>query len=265
MKWLDRDLYFHRQLIELRESYLPNNKKDSAYITYKIKGRLKQNKNAVSIDTILSTPKLYSLYTDSILNEILERKVIEFETKGKPFPGNLVIDFHMHLAYPESYQQIRSFWEETGKGTDRNPYFVPLVRMGDPEARAIYDALVKKTLKNNCEDYFCHDAYSDGRSYLRGSYGTAKLIELLEIDQMVDLFGHGDPEDIIPYKCRVIDVLLEDIFNYNINVDPVVKYRDPCEEDVEHLPEIKAAAQKLIEYYEKQEYYWMSNMPFYEE
>ncbi len=80
---------------------------------------------------------------------------------------------------------------------------------------------------------------------------------------MVDLFGHSDPEDIIPFKCRVLDLLVSDIFAYDIEVDPVVKLQIPCDKHLKHVEEIKAAAQGLNKYYKEQEYYWMSNMPFY--
>ncbi len=263
LQWLDRDVYSRLRLKELKESYLPDSKEDSAYITYKIKGRLKQKKSTISIDTILSTSKLYSLYADSILNEIVERKVKEFEEKGKPFPDNRVINFHMNLACPESYKQIRSFWEETGKETGRNQYFISLVRMGYPEARRIFDKYIEEVLRTNGRDVFLNSLLSTLGGELRGSYGTAKFIELLEVEQEIEIFADGDVRG--DFNCEVLDYLISDIFTYHIEVDPAVKYRDPCEEHLKHLPEIKAAAQKLIEYYKEQEYYWMSNMPFYEE
>jgi hypothetical protein len=276
LKWLDRRLIKEYKI----EQYLNENRinmdpdesydsidhwLDSVHISNEIKKLLKQQEDSITIDSVLANTELFNSFKEVVIEKNLQKRKVAYQKELNPFPDNRTISFHMNLAYPESYKQVRSYWEETGKGTDRNPYFVPLVKMGDPEARAIYDELVKKTVKNNCEDHFCHDAYSDGRSALRGSYGTAKLIELLEIDQMVDLFGHGDPEDIIPYKCKILKLLISDIFTYKIEVDPVVKYRDPCEEHLKHLIEIKVAAQRLVEYYKEQEYYWMSNMPFYEE
>lgn len=263
LKWLDRDLYYQRHLEELRESYLPDNKEDSAYMTYKIKGRLKQQKSKLSIDTILNTPKLYTLYTDSILSDIIELQKKEFEEKGKPFPDNRAISFHMNLAYPESYQQIKSFWEETGKGTERNSYFISLVRMGDPEARKIFDKQIKEVVRTNGRDVFLNSLLSTLGGELRGSYGTAKFIELLKVEQEIEIFAEGDVSG--DFNCEVLDYLISDIFTYNIKVDPVIKYHDPCEKHLEHLLEIKEAAQRLIEYYKEQEYYWMSRMPFYEE
>lgn len=260
LKWLDRDLYYHLRLKELRESYFPDSKEDSAYMTYKINGRLKQKKSALSIDTILNTPKLYFLYIDSILSDIVEQNRREFERKGKPFPGNRAIDFHMRLAYPESYEQIRSFWEETGK--ERNEYFIPLVRMGDPEARKIYDAFIKQVVETNGENTFLNSLLSIFSGSLHTSYGMSKLIELLEVDAHIDPFSDGNTK---PFKCEAIKILISSIFGNHIQVDPVVKYRDPCEKHLEHLKEIKEAARRLIEYYKEQEYYWMSDMPFYKE
>lgn len=263
LKWLDRDMKVQLRLKELRASYFPDSKEDSVYITYKIKGRLKKQNRENRLETILHTPELYSSYTDSILNKIIERKVNEFEKKGEPYPDWRNISFHMRLAYPESYELIREFWEETGKGTESNRFFIPLVYMGDPEAREIYDQYIEEVVKTNGKNVPLIGVLGLLNSELRGSYGTAKAIELLEVDQMIDLFGFGDPDDIIPYKCRVMGLLISDIFQHNIEVDSVVIYRDSCEKHFEHLEKIKEAAQRLIEYYKKKNHYWMKNMPFY--
>ena len=275
MKWLDRKLLKKYKIEQYINEDISNMDPDKSYdsidhrldslsLNNEIKKLIKQQRDSITIDSLLANDKLFKSYKYAVIRKNTQESKVTYQKELNPFPDRRIVDFHMHLAYPESYEQIRLYWEETGRGTVGNEYFIPLVRLGDPAARNIYDKLIKKTIKNNCKDHFCHNAYSDGRSYLRGSYGTAKLVGLLEVDLMVDLFGYGDPEDIIPYRCKVIDVLLEDIFNYNIRIGTVVKHRDSCDEDLKHLKEIKKAAQGLIEYYKEQEYYWMGNMPFYE-
>lgn len=261
LKWLDRDLYYQEELQEIRDDFEPKNEDDSAYIAYKIRGWITSKKRAVNPDSILHDSNLYTVYKDSVINQMVKSEIERMEKLGRPFPPSRAINFHMYLAYPESYEQIRQFWEATGKQIERNDYFIPLVRMGDPEARKIFNELIADVVKKNGDTPYFSLVTSNVDDNLRGSYGVAKLIELLNVDMEIAL-SEGPS---FPINCDIIATLVSEIFYYKIEIDPSVKFRETCETRFEHVEEIKAAAQRLIEYYKEQEYYWMRNMPFYEE
>lgn len=258
MKWLDRGLYYEDMLKEVRDEYKsPLNSEDSSYLVYRIKGKLKLTKSSLNIDTVLTTLLLYTSWKDSVVNDDIERWVKRRNKLGKPFPDRSAIYHLSRLKYPESYNLIYQFWKETGEGGEENDYFSALVRMGDPEARRIYDEFIQEIVKKNGET----NTLSFGLGFGGSSYYVAKQLELLSVDKKLSPFSD---ETFIPFNCEVIDRLVSSIFYYKIEVDPVVKYRDPCDKHFEHLKEVKEAAQRLIKYYEKEEYYWMKNMPFYQ-
>ncbi len=256
LKWLDRDLYYEDRLKEIQQDTMFKNEDDSIYMNNKIKAYLIYKKSRLSLDSVLNTPLLYISYKDSIVDEIVKRKVARYEKKGKPFPSNSAIYHHARLKYPESYNLIYQFWKETGGGGEKNDYFSALIRMGDPEARKIYDDFIQEIVKKNGETNTLSFSLSSGGS----SYYVAKQIELLSVNKKLSPFSD---ETFIPFNCEVIKELVSDFFYYKIKVDTVIKYRDPCDKHFEHLEEVKEAAQRLIKYYEKEEYYWMKNMPFY--
>lgn len=262
LKWLDRNLYAEFQIKQLKESFFPDSKEDSAYITYKIKGRLEKKGSSTPIETILNSTELYSLYTDSILDKIVKQKVNEFERRGKPFPPMKVIYFHMRLAYPESYELIREFWEETGKGTESNRFFIPLVYMGDPEAREIYDRLINEIVETNGKHPYFKNVFGQLRyTLMDSSYATEKLLQLLKVEIEVSLLSDGST---IQFNCKVANVFIRYILYYHIPMDFSTNTITPCEEDLKHLEEIKEAVQVLKERFKKENQYWMKNMPFYE-
>lgn len=254
MKWLDRELYLQQALDRIQKNY----EEDSMYLANKIKARAKQK--GMSIESF--NPSMYKSYEDSVVNELMEMQESRMRKEGIPFPNPSAIEFHAKLAYPESYSKIKDFWEEDGARED-SPFYLPLVYVGDPKARKTFDNYIQNVVEKNGENIPLNGLLGLLEGELRGSYGVQKSLELLDVDQGIILFS-GDDETT-PFNCQVLKLLVSDIFYNKIPVDKTVKYRDLCEEHLKHLPEIKAAAQSLIEYYKEQEYYWMSNMPFYEE
>jgi len=254
MKWLDRKEYFEYVLDKERRTITnsPDLIKDE--ITYMLNKRNQKN----ALDSILNNPVLYNQYRDSAISVYLGRYIEYFKGEHK-VPDQAII-IHSYLAYPESYNIIKQWWNESGRPTERNEYFIPLVRMGDPEARELYDNRIKQCVKTNGEtpDIMIIDRELNE---LRNSYSVSKLIELLEVDIHYVELSEGDPG--MPYNCYVIKSLLGDILTHSIDVGNV-KTSDPCDVQKKHLPEIKAAAQKLIEKYKAEEYYWMKNMTFYQ-
>jgi len=254
LKWLDRELYLQQDLDKTRNVY----QQDSIYLANKIIARVKQA--GISVDSLNAS--LYKSYKDSIVNELMEMQESRVRKEGLPFPKPIAIHYHTKLGYPESYSKIKSFWEEDGE-EEKSRFFLPLVYLGDPKARTLFNNYISNVIEKNGENISLNGLLGLLEGELRGSYGVQKSLELLEVDQGIILFS-GD-EKTTPFNCEVLRLLVSDIFYFKIPIDETVKYRDPCEEHLKHLPEIKEAAQRLIEYYKNEEYYWMSNMPFYEE
>lgn len=252
MKWLDRKEYFEYVLDKERRTITnsPDLIKDE--ITYMLNKRNQKN----ALDSILNNPILYNQYRDSAISVYLGRYIEYFKGEHK-VPDQAII-IHSYLAYPESYNIIKHWWVESGRPTERNEYFIPLVRMGDPEARELYDNRIKQCVKTNGETPSIMIIDGELRE-LWDSYSVAKMIELLKVDMIYNPL-EDNPQ---PYNCWVLSYLLNDFEAHSIDVGKV-KTSDPCDVQKKHLPEIKVAAQKLIEKYKAEEYYWMKNMPFYQ-
>jgi hypothetical protein len=254
LKWLDRELYLQQDLDKTRNVY----KQDSIYLANKIFARVKQV--GISVDSLSTF--IYNSYKDSIINELMEIQESRIRREGLPFPKPIAIQYHTKLGYPESYSKIRSFWIEDEMG-EKSPFYLPLVYLGDPKARKLFDNYILNVAEGKVENIALNKLMGLLVGELRGSYGVQKSVELLEVDRGIRVFS-GD-EETRPFNCQVVKFLVSDIFNNKIPIDKIVGRRDSCEEHLKHLSEIKAASQRLVEYYSDQESYWMSNMPFHEE
>lgn len=253
IKWLDRHEYFEYVLDKEKEtiSNRPDLIKDEILYMLNKKGRGK------ALDSIITNPMLYAQYRDSAISVYVNRYIESY--KGEHEVPDKAITLHSYLAYPEGYAIIKKLWDESGRPTERNEYFIPLVRMGDPDARELYDNRIKQLVKTY--GGIPGIVYIDGElNELRNSYSVSKFIELLKVNTHYVAMSDGDPG--MPYNCYVINYLLGGILTYSIDIGKV-KTSDPCDVQKKHLPEIKAAAKKLIEKYKAEELYWMKNMPFY--
>ena len=255
MKWLDRKEYFEYVLEQEKKtiSSSPDLIKDE--IIYILN---RQNRKS-ALDSILNDPVQYNQYRDSAISLYIGRYIENYKGVHK-VPIQAII-IHSYLAYPESYTIIKQWWVESGKPTERNEYFIPLVRMGDPEARKLYDNRIKNFVKTNGETPDIFIIYRE-LTELNNSYSIMKMIEILSVDKNYIRLSEGDSG--VPFNCEIVMYLLG-IFSYYSDIATTVSVKQdmPCKEQLKHLPEIKAAAQKLIEKYKAEGYYWMKNMPFY--
>lgn len=251
MKWLDKHEYFEYVLDKEKETITnrPDLVKDEILYMLNKQGR----KNA--LDSILTNPELYALYRDSAIAVYVNRYIENY--KGEHNVPDMAIVLHSYFAYPESYPILKKWWEESGRTINRS-LFLSLVRIGDPDAREIYDNRVKQLVKTNGETPGI--MIIDGELYeLKGSYSVSKMIELLKVDMVYNPL-EDSPK---PYKCWVIEYLLNDLAAHHLDLK--AKASDPCKVQKKHLSEIKTSTQKLIDIYKADEYYWMKNMPFYKE
>ncbi|QKG81015.1 hypothetical protein [Tenuifilum thalassicum] len=255
MKWLDRKEYFNYVLEQEKKTI--SNRPD--WIKDEIIYMLNKQNRREALDSILNDSVLYSQYRDSAISVYISRYFESY--KGEHKVPDRAIMIHSYLAYPESYAIIKQWWVESGKPTERNEYFIPLVRMGDPEAQELYDNRIKQFVKTNGEIPDLSTVYGE-LTELNNSYSIMKMIEILSVDKNYIRLSEGDPG--IPFNCEIVMYLLG-IFTYYFDIATTVPVKQdmPCKKNLKHLPEIKAAAKKLIEKYKAEEYYWMKNMPFY--
>lgn len=252
MQWLDRELYLKEALHRIRNNY----ENDSIYLANKIKSYIKRHN--ISMASLSHTA--YRLYEDTVVNKLMEMQETTIRRDGLPFPQPFAIEFHSKLAYRESYEKIKSFWQEDSEAED-SPFYIPLVYMGDPKARALFDQHILNVVKSNGDNINLNRLLGFLEGELRGSYGIEKSLELLTVDKKIALFS-GDDE-VIPFNCLILKFLVSQILYYKISIDNSVAKMDPCKAYTTHSEKIKEAGQRLIEYLRTQELYWMSNMPFY--
>ena len=256
MNWLSKEEYFNYCMDEKRNSYL----KDSAWIRDKIAEKLKKQKGKIQIDSILKNKVLFKNMRDSIIMDFMAIVI----TENKKFnlcsePPYEAIVFHSSLAYPESYVIIRKLWKETGEGMD-NMYFMPLIKLGDPEAQKLYDQKIKDIVKMNGLPEGMNKIYSELKE-LGNSYSISKMKELLKVDQNFVKFSDGDQGE--PFRCVVFKYLIDEILSNSIALDKSIRGNVSCKEYLEHSKEVTDATKELVKIYKQKELYWMKNMPFY--
>jgi len=251
MKWLDKHEYSDYMVDVERKTIANSPELLKREIQYKLTKQGKRN----ALDSIMNNSDLYNLYRDSAIMVYVNRYIEEY--KGEHKVPEMAVVLHSFFAYPESYTLIKHWWNESGKKTKRDRYFIPLVKMADPEARKLYDEKIKQFIKTNGISSELGEV-SGELTELDNSYSIEKMIELFTVNKMYYLGPDGEA-----FNCRILSDLVDKIFFNSIEIDPSVKRNDPCEQHLKHIPEIKTAAQKLIEKYKAEEYYWMKNMPFY--
>lgn len=253
MKWLDRDEYF-QYTIEVEKQNLSNR---PDWIKDKIGYQLNKQGKIKILDSILMNPQLYALYHDSVMT-ISTKEYIE-QNKGKISVPSQAIVLHSFFAYPESYTIIKQWWEESGRQTERGRLFFALVRMGDPDARKLFDEKIKYFVKSNGESSDLPEIYGELIQY--NSYCRMKMLEVLNVDVNYIRLSEGDSGT--PFNCEVIRFLIAELLKKDIKLSPSLQQSKTCKEQRRHLFEIKSATKKLMKKYEAEEYYWMKNMPFY--
>jgi len=185
MKWMDRHEYFEFVLDKEKRTIAnrPDLIKDEILYMLNKQGRRK------ALDTILTTPALYSQYRDSAISVYVNRYIENYKGEHK-VPDRAII-IHSYLAYPESYTIIKQWWKESGLKNENNEYFLPFLRIGDPDARRIFDEKIRQCVKDNGESSNMVKINS-ALNGLSNSYSVIKLIELLSVDIHYEKFSEGD-------------------------------------------------------------------------
>jgi hypothetical protein len=252
LKWLDKEEYRKHRLLQVRKIY----SSDSLWMRNKILQSIRGGNRESKADSIMNTPYLYNAFRDSVMTTLMNLVEKEYDETDK-YPPDLAVRIHSRIAYPESYRIIYQWWKEKG---GENKYFLPLVRMGDPEARKIYNQKISRVSKNKGkgEDLVILD--DELQTEITPSFSVEKRLQLLNVNEK--FIAISDDEEGQPYNCLLLKMMVDEIFYRSIAIDKSVKRNDTCVIHLKHLAEIKAAASKLIEKYKAEEHYWVQNMPF---
>jgi len=267
--WLDKEYYIDKKLLEYEKILIPDDKYDSVYIFDEIKKFLLYEDKQFMIDS-LSDDNLYLRFFKPLLKEKLDEEKDRLE-KIEITPNATVIWFHSNLCLPQSYNKFKYYWAKDNHKV-KSQFFIPLVKLGDPVARIKFDSLVKNAVAVNGASTNFELLFRSLTSTLVGSYGIEKMLQLIEIDKEIDPFGDGNSH---PFYCDVISFLVDKIYYNNIaninqdeyfyRTDLNYNFIDSCNLNLQNLSLLKKYSNLLIEHYKQEEYYWMSNMPFYEE
>jgi len=253
LKWLDRKEYFLFTLEKEKSKIIDNSKLINEEILYLL---IKRNiKNA--FDSINNNPELYKLYSDSAVNQFINRFTKYKDPEKFEVPQDAVV-FHSFLAYPESYSIIKKWWTES-KLDVNSKYFLPLVRLGDHEAETAFDKRIVEFLKTNGNSEELMSIYSD-LTYLNNSYAISKMIDLFKIDKNFVMLSDGDEGN--PFNCIIFNFLLSEFNYYGIETTKLKETKKPCKELSKLVPEIRKAALQLIDNHKSEEAYWKENISY---
>jgi len=229
-----------------------------------IEYKLAKKGHSAWLDSIVKNPDLYSKYRDSVITDELAiyravRKVDSY------YPPSQAIGWHTRIPYPESYTIIRQWWEESGRVTfdgnqNFNPYFLALVKMGDPQARGLFDAQIDTFIKTNGKS-LSNEYLNSILKDMRNSYATAKMLALLKVTNKVQWIADGNDAPT-PFNCEIQMNLMQEFAANSIAIDSHLKASAPCESQLKFTRQLKEAGQRLMAKYQEEEKYWMQNIPF---
>ena len=241
----------------------------------KLNTYLLQKKRSKQFDSIIKSPKLTSKFKDSIILErmLLDRKNEKIENY---YPPTTLL---AKLKYPEVYLSIKK-WSLNNLTSN---FYNDLLSFNDPETQLIYDKRVKDFVKSKgkSEEYTITKEIRE----IGTSCTYKKAIELLSVDKVMTLLdAHvfdnkgniiGDDSYYAPFNAYLIkDLLLNSFRRYGIKLNEnfekqeVILKLSKDENKLfkfyqKNILEIKRATIELIKIKQKEEEYWMVNMPFY--
>jgi hypothetical protein len=262
LKWLSKEEYRDYTI----ETDMKRFSNSPVSIKQAIEYHLSKKRHSAWLDSIVNSPALYSKYRDTVIAETVATAKIARNPNEGYMPPSQSLAWHTRIPYPESYTIIKKQWQEAGKpelapNNSFDYYFLALVKMGDPDARKLFDAHISRFIRTNGQSHFFAELNSTLR-LMNNSYAVAKMLELLKVTQKFQWISDGnDPSTA--FNCEMWINLMHEFEYHAIRMDPKLKITAPCESQLKLKKEINSAAQALIAKYKQEEKYWMQNMPFY--
>lgn len=224
-----------------------------------------QNRNK-QYDSIKQNIILYEKYKDSIVMDRI--KLYKKDQKSEDYyPDGGDIKMVSYAHYPEAYLVTKKWWIRAGKNTNYGDMlFESLLEYNDPEAQNLLTKKIDEFVKSNGKSerpVAIHSLLST-----RNSYSLNQLFRLL----VVTIDNPGFPgENATPFNCDMINSIisiLEYDGGYKFTDLPSEKKDEKkrsvnCENQFENLLLAKEFAKDYSLKLDKEQEYWMKNMPFF--
>lgn len=267
LQWFDQDQIIDYETNVFRK-YLEGFSNDSKNSLVKSSIERDFRLNA---DSIRADSALWKIYTDSIISLRVEEQRINIRRRKEEDRRDILPDWSaMYLlskvAYPESYKIMKDWWYQYDKQVVRNTiYFdnllILLLLMNDPEAQLEFDKIIKEYIRTNGKTYE-EDfgiAFINCFQIVTNAYGISKMLELLPIETLISGLTGRDGTDYDPLSYRIYDLLHSVFIIHKIETKSLFDDFDTMRKNKNKIIQL---ANSLIKELEKEEQYWMENMPF---
>lgn len=266
LRWLDSDVIISYELNtyteRFKERFEYDKEQETSFTKRYIEQKAKLNYDSLSMDTAI-----LKIYTEKAIKEFVNNNIKNsfLEKKEELIPDPRVLFLHSRIVYPEAYKKIKYWWYLNNKEQKSALYYC-MLEMNDPEAQAMYDECLKEFIRSKEQGYPYYLSMPNIER-VANAYAVKKLLELLPITRLV-LVISGDPP--IPHDEIILTSLISLCNRYEMKVasyspelvitlggyDKYIQYLR------EHKKDIIDAANRLIIKLEKDEEYWMQNIPF---
>ncbi|OWP74100.1 hypothetical protein BWK62_15050 [Flavobacterium oreochromis] len=272
LKSLDRNFRCKYELELENKKYIKllDNKKR---LEYEIESYLIGKKRRKQIDSVLKSEKLISKFKDSIIVDRISLYKSERNCKGA-IPN---LDLLTKLKYPEVYDSIKKWSREL---PERN-FTEELLAFNDPDTQKQYDLKVKQYVQTNGK-YESFRYYENKIKEVNTAFVFSKINNLLSINNPeVVMYEHVIKTDgtsysigietspnfdftekvfVLANRYEIPCVLIKEEFN-KVRKSNDTKAKDKFVKT--NIESIKNIVKECCIKMNKDEEYWMVNMPFY--
>lgn len=245
------------------------------FLKSEIRGYLYERKRGKQIDSILKSETLIKKFKDSVLEQeiYLEKKRNNYK--------NAIPNLHLitKIKYLEAYDSIKKWNKELPEWN----FTEELLAFNDPESKREFDKRVANYVKNNGTNE-SYRYFLDVIREINTAYGYSKLLDLIavnkvEITMQAPVFNvdgvvvdTDNSESPVSFLLLGSVNLLHWVNHYKLPYENLIIQNelllgsDVKKQDEfikKNLPEIKKALLDIVKIKEKEEEYWMKNMPYY--
>jgi hypothetical protein len=274
LNWLDKELYFEYNMQNSLEIAFS----DGEVKKNKVKGWLIRNNKRELIDTILSNPKLYAIYLDTVISQYIQYHKHDFFSHGAKLP-NEILSFFGRYRVPESYDILYSYWEEDGK-IRRSPYYPPLLAMHDPEALKIANNHIDSLIETGDAGNITNVLRWYG-SPIYGKYSVDWRTKLLYVTVERNLYDFDDSTPfsvpfniyllspfnnryLLPTDTEVVIAIINSLFEPMERIESLSReeINNISKKIINNIHEFEKAGQPYREKLLEENRYWKDHMPY---
>lgn len=186
------------------------------------------------------------------------------EDPEKHYPPGGQIGSIAAAHYSEAYIITKQWWVKQGRSTDYgNSLFGSLLQYNDPEAQELLTKKINDFINTNGKSE--RPVAIQGLLSTRNSFALKQMFRLLT----VTIHNPGFPgEPGTPFNCDMMSLIISRLENeggYKFPERSVEEYgsKRDCENKFKSLPLAKKHAEEFYVKLDKEQEYWMKEMPFY--